>query len=273
MITPAILAASKRGKTTVELWQERVSAAGGSFGANSVALASTLVAQLQAQTYYEKILWLLPLLGVGINAARVPLIDRLNKGAASNTGFVDEDFSEATGLQGNGTSKYLTTAIKPADLSITGSLGGMGWWELGPTNNSLYEPIGAASADGVVRCALDLRVNFCLYTFGSINYQKAVANYPAAASSSHFYGQKRSDSERKLFRAGAQIAIANASDTTSAPNVSIGAWCSFYGSTVCPYPGRGGVSYLTSGDLSDAEVAALHTLLQTYLLQPTGRVP
>jgi hypothetical protein len=47
------------------------------------------------------------MLGIGINAARVPLIDVLNIGAATNTGFADSDFSQTTGLQGNGSSKYL----------------------------------------------------------------------------------------------------------------------------------------------------------------------
>src|SRR5690606_9772595 len=95
----------------VAKWANRVIAAGGTFEADSVNIALALHGNLQNKSFYTKIIYLMPFLGGNLAAARVPLIDRLNVGIATNVNFSDGDFSQSSGLTSNGANERLDTRI------------------------------------------------------------------------------------------------------------------------------------------------------------------
>jgi hypothetical protein len=269
-IAAALAGRRRGGSSPYDLWVSRVDAAGGTYETDSKTIASALVTQLQGFTGYTKVMWLAPLLGANLAAARVPLIDVLGVGIMGNTGFVNGDFSQAAGLQG-GTNKYLDTLIKPASLN-SGLVGGIGYWENNPSaiaggsDSVAFGCYNAASS--IIRWQLDIRPATQRVGWG-ISTNAAI--FTGAIASAEYYGQSLAANDRKLYKNGSQVASnttseASAHETvtsitlmgTSAPNAG---W----------FGGRCAVAYLTDGTLSPTEISDLHTLLGTYLITPTGR--
>lgn len=265
-----------RGSVSVtDNWKARLLSNGGTLTANSYSIASALVAQMQTRSYYSKIVYLLPFLGGNMKAAIVPLIDLRGVPLPKITGFVDGDFSETTGLQGNGTSKYLSTFLSPSSLNPTDGdkgNGGIGWWESHFTGAGNSEPLGSYASGGSERYVLDLRSTREFVCWGSTS---GLADGGVAASNGNYYGQRSAANLRALYKGGTKLAT-NTSSLSLTDNKELMDVCGsndYSGSAFVhtPYPGRGAVAYMTTGMLSDSEVTDLHNDLNTYLIAATGR--
>lgn len=255
--------------TAVKQWVGAVRAAGGGFENNSIFIAANLVRVLQSRPYYSKIKYVLPLLGTGINAARVPLVDALGVGAATNVSFVDANFSQSTGLQGNGSSKYLNCLIKPAQLGSSNN-GGLGYWENNINLSGNVEVIGCYNTTGTSnRYVIDLRTNIRSFRWGAPANGAGDSSTP---TNGHFYGQRSSATSRQLFFNGASVGTNTTSDDTVNPNENnmyiVG---SNEAGVPYPWPGRCALAYLTDGTLSTEDVVDLDTIFRKYLMTPTGR--
>ena len=253
----------------VAKWRARVTAAGGTLASNSVTIAANLMAELRRKSYNQKIVYLLPLLGTNLAAAIVPLRDKFNVSSPANINFVDADFSQSTGLQGNGSNKALDLRLKPSQLG-TGSNGGLGYWETNVnfTGSSDNTPIGCRDSATTHLYQLEL------YSANSGFYWGLVANgYTVAGSAANgdYYGQRSSATDRRLFIGGSPSGSNTSSDSaTGVGDRNIYLMGRNYSSPTY-WKGRCAVAYLTDGTLTDAEVSDLHSLLQNYLITPTGR--
>lgn len=260
----------------VETWRARALAAGGTFTAASVSLARDLISGLQAATYNSKIIALWPFLGGNLATARVPLRDTLGVGIATNHAFLEADFTEATGLKGNGSTKYLDTLIKPGQLG-TGGNGGVGWWQraVSAASGTQYGPgmVYNATAPGEtfgLRFGNSPADIDCEFYWGANGNQATIAEL---RSNAHYYGQRSSTTDRRLFKNGAQVAQNTTADTvirTSYDTLTLFA-VNFDHTPLAFNAGACSVAYLTDGTLTPTEAADLHTLLQTTLIGPLGR--
>ncbi len=222
---------------------------------------------LQRKSYYFKIKYLLPMLGVGIGAARIPIIDILGVGAATNFAFVDGDFNQATGLQGNGTTKYFDSLIKPSQIGSS-SNGGLGWWENNISFGGNVEPMGTYSNDFANRFVLDFRSNVENFRWGNAGNGAGTAN---TAINAHYYGQRSSVTNRELFRNGVSLGTNSTSDSaTGASNHNMYIMGVYDGSNT-PWPGRCALVYYTDGTLSQTEITDFNITLIKYLMIPTGK--
>ncbi len=252
------------------LWESRVDLAGGTYEADSKAICLDLSEQLEAASYFSKLIWLVPLLGSNLAAARVPLIDVLSVGIMGYTGFVDADFTQATGIKGNGSSKILDTGIKPSQLGASNN-GGLGYWEnqISATGTSPGEPMACWGAGNTEGYAIDFRSsNRGLYWggFGS------GALDAVAGTNGHYYGQRSSATLREAFFNGASIATNTSSDSAGgAADFTVGLMGINKSGTIFYSNCRCACAYMTDGTMSSGDIAALHTLLDTYLITPTGR--
>jgi len=249
-----------------QLWISRIEAAGGTFASNSKAIADALVVKLKEKTYYTKIKYLLPLLGSNLAAARVPLIDVLNVGIATNHSFVDADFAQNIGLTPDGSTKWLDLLIKASQLGSSNN-GGLGYWA-GSVSTSEPWIYGSDSNPGGAGnwFALALYSDELMYWGDSSSNLRT----NSASSSSHYYGQRASDTDRKLYKNGSQIATS----TTAGASVSgIGNNSIRLFTKDGTHMGNGKckVCYCTDGSLTAAEITDLHSTLNTYLISPTGR--
>lgn len=250
-------------------WQSRINTAGGGFEWNSIAIANQFIRAIKGKSYFTKIQYLLPMLGKGINAARIPLIDRLNVGGATNTNFVDADFNQSTGLQGNGSNKLLNSLITPGQLG-TSNNGGLGWWE----NNISFagngsEVMGAYSNDASNRYSIDLRNFTAFFPWGSPGNNAGNGGNPA--TNGHYYGNRSSATSRVFYKNASQTGTNSANDSASGASerniyiMAINDGTTFY------WPGRCAVTYLTDGTFSSDEIIDFDIVLREYLLGPTGK--
>lgn len=253
----------KRGTPLlVRQWSQAVVAAGGGFTPNSLTIACRLTQVLQTKSYYGKIRYLLPLLGIGINAARVPLIDAVGAGTATNVNFVNGDFSQSTGLQGDGSTKRFDLGFTGAALGAAGNgavgywslaMGTVGDWVIGERNTDLFGIyLNSALAEG-----------FYWGSGGSID------TTDGSSTNGHYYGQ-RTPANIRLFKSGAQVAINGVTTGTGnigASNMNLMAIdAAFLSNGTC------GAAYFTDGTLTDGEISDLHATLTSYLMVPTGRI-
>lgn len=259
------------GAALYNAWRAGAVAASGTFTGSSEVLAANLADALFGASYYSKIKALYPLLGGNLATARMPLIDTLTKGIATNANFVNGDFSESTGLQGNGTNKCLNLIYTPNDLN-TSQRGGLGYWERSSVTTDNRMPMGANTSEYFMIISYNqvglLEVAFYWGAGGA-----ARANDTSSImQAKHYYGQRISSTDRRIYKDGVLKTTSTTSNTPTGTTVPIrlmsggdtggaGSW----------WDGRCGVAYLTDGTLSDADAAALHTLLGTYLITPTGR--
>lgn len=259
-------------------WITRVNDNGGGFEADSIDIARGLLCQLESTSFYSKIQYLLPLLGTGIGAARAPLIDRLSVGSASNLNFVDADFSQSTGLQGNGTSKILDLLFTPGQLGLNRNAG-LGYWELNAQIGTTATAMGCLSAPTddqafrlIPRQDSPPRKRFD-WGFDENNAVSTSINH-----NGDFYGQRTSSTSRTLYQNGSQIAINTASDIASKVGSATVRLMGDNGGPLTPgpdprfYAGRCGCAYATDGTLTPEEISELHVLLQNFLMVITGRV-
>jgi hypothetical protein len=256
------------------VWKARALAAGGTFLSNSLSICFGLCEALAERDYKPKIVALYPLLGGNVATARVPLIDKLGVGIATNNNFVDADFSQMTGLQGDGSTKSLDTLISAAVLDGAGIGGGLGYWELsapaafGPAD---IEPMGSYGDGGSRPYSLVAHGSGTGFRWGSGS--SGVVSVSGPAFNAHYYGQRNSDVLREFFLSGEL----RGSDTTSIANTGAGdrtiTILAVKGAAqIDEYAGRCGVAYMTSGNMTAAEVSDFHALLYHKLMVPTGRI-
>lgn len=258
---PNVTTVTKSIAAETILWRSRIQAAGGGFEWNSVAIADRFIKTLKAAPYYNKIRYLLPMLGTGINAARVPLIDRLNVGAATNNNLVDADFSQSTGLTGNGSNKFLNTLIKASQIG-TSSNGGLGYWA---TTIGTDWVIGSRDSGAGQLFAIALASDALMYWGDGTSS----TNSGQVAINAHYYAQRSSASSRILYRNAIQVASTSTSPSVSGigtSNIMVMGIDASFNTT-----GRCGVAYMTDGTMTSAEIVDFNSLLAACLMGPTGK--
>lgn len=263
-----IVSIKKRLYPETAIWAAGVLAAGGGFETNSLLIANGFMRQLKLRSYAPKIVYLLPLLGTGIGAARMPLVDTLNVGAATNTNFVNADFSQGAGLQGNGSNKLFSTLVFASQLGSS-SNGGLGWYENNVSFAGDVQPMGSYNNAADNRYVLDLRSNRESFRWGNAGND---ANSGATAVNAHYYGQRSSATSRVIYKNGSSLASNTTNDGTSGSNER--AILLFSGNepgASTTWAGRCAATYLTDGTLTDPEIADLDLLIRAYLLGPTGK--
>ena len=254
-------------------WTAAVASEGGTVTAQSSFIANGLVNALQAETaIFNKIIYLNPFLGADIIAATVPLIDDLGVGPSVNSGFVDADFSESTGLQ-CGNLKYFDSLIYPSDLNSTDQRGGIGVWELNTTRPLGSWVMGATDNASLQYFALRLDTTLQRLYWGAYGFLSYVTSSPATPGGFQ-YGQRRATNNLSLYydlntpegyltpytpgvMTERTIYIGGENDGVFGPQYS---------------EARLGLAIMTDGTLTDSEIQVLWVILNDYLITPTGRV-
>lgn len=264
----------------VTTWSDAVGAISGTNSrpnTRSTWLAQNLIMALKDTAYNSKIVYLLPMFGQSFAAAQTPLRDALGKGSATNVAnaFLAGDFSEATGLQGNGTSKALDSLIKPSELG-TSNNGGIGYWEnnIAFDGTTVYLFAGCHDVAGTNyysvggwSAALKANMNWGLPANG-------VSDVSTTATNGHFYCERSGATAREIYKNGVSLGTNTTSDAAANANAETMAIVGLKaGSTHAFYffHGRCAVAYFTDGTMGATNAAAFDTLLRTYLFTPTGR--
>ena len=206
------------------------------------------------------------MLGGNLSASLVPLIDTINGGIATSSNFVEADFLENTGLQANGSNKYLQ--LKPTASQFMG----LGYWETNlDSGGSNTVPIGANETGDQSRWQLDLRNNSSeFFSWGPPGGGGAIGTLTGGGNN-HYYGQRTSTTESKLYRDGVGV-VSSSANITYVPTAvkfrvfGVGpiAGNDYY------YSGRSVAAYITDGTLTATEVSELHTILSNFVEDRAG---
>lgn len=248
------------------VWRDRAIAGGGTFGPSSIATADALIRAINDRSYNLKVTYLLPLLGANLATAKVPL--RLKSGldpTVNNNGFLEADFAENSGLTADGIAKWWELQTLMGEQG-TADVGGVGYWERGtPGDEWPVATRGNANRDYGLRIRSTSGSEREAVSWGSDNV--TLISTPGA---NHYYGQSSSASDLRLYKDGIEIGSNTTPRNTSDINDrNIGLFRK--NGTANYQSGRCGVMYLTDGTLSPSDIADLHSLLNTYLIAPTGR--
>ena len=247
------------------IWRDGIIADGGSFESDSIAIADALIKEIKTKAYNSKIFYLLPFIGSGIAAAMWPLRNYsvTAQRKATNHSFVNGDFSQATGIQGNG-SKWMDCGFTSSEVGASNN-GGVGYWEMNLNGGEPWT-IGSDNS-GSQNYGLGLWSDELFYWGDGISATRT----NLSAGNHHYYGQRTSDTDRKLYKNGSVVA----SNTSSGASVTgiAGHACGVFSKSGGTYisQGRCGVAYWTDGTLTDAEALDFNALLDTHLISATGR--
>lgn len=253
-------------------WAVRVAANSGTLGTASLRIASRFMWEVENRTWKNKLLWIAPMLGSNLAAARTPLRDWLGGGLMANTGFVDGDFAENSGLQGDGSSKVLNTNVFAGQLGrgLNTLNGGMGYREMAVDQTGTTQSVmGMIETDW---CILVLKntttEEYCVWGNPANKASNAVN-----ATSAHYYAQRSAANARTLFRSGSSIASNTTSDTpsTALTTRTIRLLGLDNGGAIAYNKGRCGYAYFTDGTLSTTEALDMHNCLENYLKTPSGK--
>ena len=247
------------------VWHIRNRNAGSGVTRKTADVLQAFAEAADSASYASKIKLILPMVGTNLLSARLPYRDSVNAGHVQNvsSNFVDADFSENTGLQGNGAGKVLwCNGYDLGALSGTTN-GGFGFWE---TNISLVSPghcYGARSAS-LFTCYLDYPTPRILIYWGTGN-----KNYAGLVpGNNHYYIQFTTSGGMRFFINGALYDTDGTNNFQNSGHFHIcGIDGSFTGPTRC------GLYYLTNGALTDADVANWHEILKHKLILATGKLP
>lgn len=102
-------------------WQARVYAASGSVSVATLLAVSRFVRGCRSAGVWDKLLRVNLFCGTNLSACLVPLKVGGGNSTDTNTNFVSGDYTEATGLTGNGSTKRLATGIVPSTMLTANS--------------------------------------------------------------------------------------------------------------------------------------------------------
>ncbi|MBC2592702.1 DUF2163 domain-containing protein [Ruficoccus amylovorans] len=239
-------------------WQSEALAYGGTLGTDTLAICNQLAASLRGTSAWSKIIYLAPFLGTNLAAASTPLVNRLGWPRPTMYNLTDNDVGDALGIRKLTTSGYLRidlpAALRPRNI-------GVGMWRLAGAVSLIGDSSGAylyVRSTGAVT-----------FTYGGFSVYASGTLSPAAARLGHWYGTASLSSPYgELFHGGQLFATAPRTGTQDN-----GQWHDqhyLFGGSV-ESSEQLGVSYVTSGQVSAAEAAELHDVLEAALMVPTGR--
>lgn len=256
----------------------RILGNGGTITETDLDIADSFVIAWKASGIGGKLRYLLPYLGDDWLAGQVPLIDKGGWGLPVMSGptpFNDSDFSRSTGLQGRADA-FIRFPFTPQGGS-SGNNFGMGQWildndfSLGGLGVGTYWNSGNNHIYGLRSDVPYVRFQ---YTNVASPTESVQYSWPGTAPTQlHLYGQRLSQTDRRLYVDGAIVGTNVVSDANLANGNQYG--MPILGDTLSGGERYGtnrlGATYWTNGGLTDPEVSDLHSLISTYLITPSGK--
>lgn len=250
-------------------WYARVLTAGGTASATTVAAVSKFAAQCRLAGIWTKLNRVNLFCGGQLTAALVPLKVGAGSATDTNINFVSGDYTEATGLTGNGSSKLISTGLLASSLTYTDVHLALyvSNRETVPTRGFIGNA-DAASASAPISM-LYIGGSPTSASLGQNNTTPTNCSIAVAGSASCFeVMSSRSATLTTLYRNGASVGTNTATKTGMSSGV-IELFCASYGTTGTPssrnlYSGMTARGYSIGTGLTASEVAAYNTIMEAF---------
>lgn len=257
----AIIRAGGGASTTdadAQTYFTAVTTNGGTMSATTRAAVNAFVLAAKANGYWTKLTRINLFCGDQLDAALVPL--KVGGGSATDTNnnFVAGDYSEATGLTGNGTTKYLDTGLLANALSAN------------DTHLALYNRSSTVSQGGAfgINIAGNQLMGFFPLTDGSFysyHYDTGGGAVAVAASTPYGFvvGSRTSATSHVLYRNAVSLA-SNATSGGSLPAGAIFVYARNVDGSPATYMASPIGAYSIGSGLTGANVTSYNTDMETF---------
>lgn len=239
------------------LWAAAVTSAGGTYSAGTLAAVSAFCTSAKASNYWTKLNRINLFCGNQLAAALVPLKAGGGSATDTNFNFVAGDYTEATGLTGNGSSKYLATGLI-SSVSLT----------LNDTHLAVYNRSSTAAAGGSHIGASSYRFS-CPFTDGTFyddHYDSGAGRLTSAALPAPFgfgVGSRTGAAAHALYRNGSSL-TSNAATSGSLPAVEFYVFAFNSAGVASSYVAQPLAAYSIGSGLSAGDVTAYNTHMQAF---------
>lgn len=255
-------------------WVSRVVAAGDTVSSGTQSAALTFLQAIYAANLRGVFLRLNLFAGNSLTAALVPLIRSTSYGGPligsasdTNINFVSGDYSESTGLKGNGSSKYLSTGVTTESLPSAISV------HLAASGTSISTS-GAAtlvgSFDGTAASLCSMESSITVSGSSRTAFRSGTftdGQFPVvtpSANESHVVGTRTSATAAALYRGGSSVATSTTRTVASVSARSLHVFASSNGASVSNYNAARLTSYSIGTGLTASQVSAYSTALIAF---------
>lgn len=239
-------------------WVTRVYSNGGTASQSTMLAVSQFVASCKSANIWSKLNRVNLFAGTQLAAALVPLKVGGGNATDTNVNFVAGDYTEATGLTGNGTTKYLNTGLLANALTAN------------DTHLALYN---RASPGGLYMAAVDgggnslqLLAPFGDNTVFSRQYSTGGGQLvsPALTGPTGFViGTRTASNAHSIYRNGSSIA-SNATSAGTLPALALFVFAINNAGTPFAYVAGPAAAYSIGSGLTAADVTAYTTIMETF---------
>jgi len=255
-----ILGRGTRGDVDVAAWQLRVLAAGGTVSQPTLRAASTMVRTLKTAGIWSRVSRLNLFAGDQLTACLVPLIVGAGNATDTNVNFVAGDYTEATGLSGDGATKYLDTGW--AGYALTGgmsvylrtALAAVGQRLIGARNVASTQIFTLGKSTGTETAAV----------WG----QASVLSQTETTGPAFYHAKRAAPTDFSLYKNGSSIGSSAVSVTPASPGSGMYVFCGNNGSNVAELPTTSGAKLagyaIDDGTMSVADETTWNTAWQTF---------
>lgn len=244
------------------IYRNAVIAAGSSITDSNFSAVNNLIVGLKNQSLWTLIDQLFLLAGTSSIAGA--LVKAKGSGTATNVNFVNGDYSQTTGLVGNGTSKYINTGRAANTLSNTSQhffASGTGFEVAGS-----FVLGGAFTGGATSLLSLDVVVGGNrAYRSGTFTGGQFPLYTPSGVTSGTVCGTRRSSTDAEIYENGVSKSSNATSITPSFPAINIFLYALNSSGTPAAYTASRLNMVSIGAGLTTAQALALHNLRTTYL--------
>lgn len=254
--------------TDAAAWAAAVTANSGTYSAAGLAATDAFCKSAKASGYWSKLNRINLFAGGGGTATQnlagtlVPLKVGGGSATETNVNFVAGDYTEATGLTGNGSTKYLTTGLVPS-VSLT----------LNDTHVAIYNRGSGAAGGGYIGAWSDATPTNALsllapFTDGNLysDAYNAVAGRVSAAVANPYgllIGSRTASNLHTIYKAGSSIG-SNATNAGALPAIECYVFAHNRAGVANPISSNPLAAYSIGSGLTAGDVTAYNTHMQAF---------
>lgn len=242
-------------------WKSRVIAAGGTVSSGTVLALSRFSKACKAAGLWDKLNRVNLFCGDQLTAALVPLKVGAGSATDTNVNFVSGDYTEATGLTGNGSSKYLNTGLNASTLTTNS------------THLAVYNRSSSAVGGGRhigVSAGIDGFAIVAPFTDGGFysdqyNFTAGAGRVSVAVSGPYGFllGSRTSSSSHQIFKNGASVA-SNTGSGGSIPSLNIFVFAWNLTGSPNTYTSHVLAGYSVGSGMTASEASDYNTIMEAF---------
>lgn len=246
-------------------WATAVLANSGTYSASTLSAVSTFVKSAKASGYWDKLTRVNLFCGDQLAAALVPLKVGGGGTTDTNVNFVSGDYSESTGLTGNGSTKYLKTGLLANALTANDTH--LALYNLSSSTGATNDLVMGAMALGGAGDRISLAGPFSDAKVYSDQYNTVAGRVSSGAAIGTPYGfvvgSRTAADAHAAYRAGSLLS-SNTTTGGALPAFEIYVFAWNDGGSAAEFGAHAAGAYSIGSGLTSSDVTAYNTHMEAF---------